>query len=244
MNLHLLSDFYKKKIDLPKSSFRISRSPSIALLHTGLHKTPEKEAKTAEKDSSKLDNKRKKAEDSVKKADVEYYTLCVRSERARVDWEMSVLRGSTILQSLENQRLTNLKNYVTSYLKLSSDMNPINEQIIERLAPHVNVCNIQKDMIVVRNIRRASEGPSEQLLPDFYCEHTTLAMNRERRKQALVKLLQLVRQDLERERRSRHGLNGLSQSLVGTDNQNITDRLYHVRLIVNAHVCVCLCICV
>lgn len=145
-------------------------------------KTPEKEIKTAEKDCVKLDNKRRKAEESVKRADVEYYTLCIRAERARVEWEMSVLRGSTILQNHENHRLTSLKTYLTDYLKFSNQMNPSMNQIVERLAPHVNACNVQKDLNVVKNIRRASEGPSEQLLPDFYCEHTTLAMNRERRK--------------------------------------------------------------
>lgn len=43
------------------------------------------------------------------------------------------------------------------------------------------------DMRVVRGVRSAPAGASEQLLPDFYCEHTTLAMNRERRKQVGVR---------------------------------------------------------
>lgn len=30
-----------------------------------------------------METKRRKAEDSVKKADVEYYTYCIRAERAR-----------------------------------------------------------------------------------------------------------------------------------------------------------------
>lgn len=71
--------------------YRISRSPSISLLsHRGGHgKSPEKQdvggvgkGLVGEKDS-KLDGKRRKAEESVKKADVEYYQLCVRAERAR-----------------------------------------------------------------------------------------------------------------------------------------------------------------
>lgn len=47
-------------------------------------KSPEKSegGKNGEKDS-KLDVKRRKAEESVKRADVEYYQLCVRAERAR-----------------------------------------------------------------------------------------------------------------------------------------------------------------
>lgn len=155
-----------------------------------LHKAPsvDKETKNAEKDCAKLDNKRRKAEESVKRADVEYYTLCIRAERARVDWEMSVLRGSSVFQSHEHQRLDCLKSYLTTYMKLSTDMNPNFEAIIQRLAPHVNGCNVQKDLAVVKNIRRVSEGPSEQLLPDFYCEHTTLAMNRDRRKHVSSRL--------------------------------------------------------
>lgn len=156
-----------------------SNGTSILNLHK---QSIDKEIKNAEKDCVKLDNKRRKAEESVKRADVEYYTLCIRAERARVEWEMSVLRGSSVLQSHEHQRLENLKIYLTSYLKLSTDMNPNLNAVVERLTPHVNACNVQKDLTVVKNIRRVSEGPSEQLLPDFYCEHTTLAMNRDRRK--------------------------------------------------------------
>lgn len=50
---------------------------------------------------------------------------------------------------------------------------------------------------------------------------------------ALVKLLQLVRTDLDRERKSRNGLKELSQSLNTPENQNITDKLYHVSIIHN-----------
>ncbi|XP_067639286.1 nostrin isoform X2 [Eurosta solidaginis] len=209
---------------------RIQKSPSIAMLHQGPNKlAAEKEIKSAEKDCAKLDSKRKKAEEAVKRADVEYYTLCVRAERARVDWEMAVLRGSSLLQNIENQRLVNMKNFIANYSRLTSNMNPILDGLIQRLQPQVDACNVLKDMQVVKNIRRNSEGPSEQLLPDFYCEHTTLAMNRERRKHALIKLLQLVKADLERERRSRNGLKGLSRSLNNQENQNITDKLYHIR---------------
>lgn len=160
----------------------------MALLHHHnnssniIHKPPDKEIKNAEKDCAKLDNKRRKAEEAVKRADVEYYTLCIRAERARVEWEMSVLRGSTILQTQEHQRLINFKDYIMAYLKLTSDMQPNLHTFLERLTPPINNCNVQKDLQVIKNIRRVSEGPSEQLLPDFYCEHTTLAMNRERRK--------------------------------------------------------------
>lgn len=153
------------------------------MLHSQVNqKTPERDSRNADKDCAKLDNKRRKAEEAVKRADVEYYTLCIRAERARVEWEMAVLKGSTILYSQENQRLATLKANLADYLRFSQLMNPSHMAMCEQLQPLVATCNVHKDMNVIQNIRRASEGPSEQLLPDFYCEHTTLAMNRERRK--------------------------------------------------------------
>lgn len=76
----------------------------------------------------------------------------------------------------------------------------------------------------------------DQLLPDFYAEHVTLAMNRERRKQALVRVLHLIRQDLDRERRGREGLETLHRAFIQTpafaadeSTQNVTDKLHHMR---------------
>lgn len=92
-----------------------------------------------------------------------------------------------------------------------------------------------KDLSTFVNLRQSSQQASEQLLPDFYCEHITLAMNRERRKQALVKLLQLIRQDIDRERKSKVGLENLSKAIKQTPNfgaedsqQSVTEKLYHV----------------
>lgn len=69
---------------IPLHIHRISRSPSISLLPSRGGKSPEKNdsGRNGEKDSQ-LDVKRRKAEESVKRADVEYYQLCVRAERAR-----------------------------------------------------------------------------------------------------------------------------------------------------------------
>lgn len=47
-------------------------------------------------------------------------------------------------------------------------------------------------MRAVRGVRSAPAAASDQLLPDFYCEHTTLAMNRERRKQVTLRILYFI----------------------------------------------------
>lgn len=188
----------------------------------------DKETKNVEKDAVKLDGKRRKAEESMNRADTEYYLFCTRAERARINWEIAVIRGAAILKSHEHQRLQHLKQCLSVYMELTSDVNPSLVTNIERLQPHIGACDVQKDLSVFANIHRCAECPSEQLLPDFYCEHTTLAMNRERRIHALNKLLQLVRTDLDRERESRVGLEGSSQTADLHKNQTLADKLHYV----------------
>uniref|UniRef100_A0A7G3AV94 Putative e3 ubiquitin-protein ligase bre1 isoform x1 n=1 Tax=Lutzomyia longipalpis TaxID=7200 RepID=A0A7G3AV94_LUTLO len=102
---------------------RIQRSPSLGILHHGNGlplptRNPEKEERLTEKEKAKLETKRRKAEEAVKRADVEYYTSCVRAERARVEYEKAIGRGSTVLQTLDNQRQIHMRTYIENFLKL------------------------------------------------------------------------------------------------------------------------------
>ncbi|KAH1024466.1 uncharacterized protein LOC109537470 isoform X1 [Dendroctonus ponderosae] len=191
---------------------------------------------SADKENAKLEGKKKKAEDAVKKADIEYYTLCVRAERARLEWESSVLKGVNMFQSLEEDRLNNLKAVLTSYLRHNNDLHPRLIEATDRLKAPIEAADPAKDLATFQTLRQTSQQVSEQLLPDFYCEHITLAMNRERRKQALVKLLHLIRQDIERERKSKNGLENLSKAIRQTPNfgsedsqQSVVEKLYHMK---------------
>lgn len=172
------------------SSSGTTKDSSTASTPMSLQKiaNADKETKNVEKDAVKLDGKRRKAEESMNRADTEYYTFCTRAERARINWEIAVIRGAAILKSHEHQRLQHLKQCLSVYMELTNDVNPNLATIIDRLQPHIGACDVQKDLSVFANIHRCAECPSEQLLPDFYCEHTTLAMNRERRVQVSVKL--------------------------------------------------------
>ncbi|CAH2001676.1 unnamed protein product [Acanthoscelides obtectus] len=208
-------------------------SKSSSLIHLAhLHS----KQNSADKDNAKLEGKKKKAEDAVKKADIEYYTLCVRAERARLEWESAVVRGSATFQSLEEERLNNLKSVLTSYLHHNNELIPRLIEATDRLKNPVSQADSTKDLATFQNLRHTSQQVSEQLLPDFYCEHITLAMNRERRKQALVKLLHLIRQDIERERKSKNGLENLCKAIkqtpsFGSDDsqQSVSEKLYHMK---------------
>lgn len=209
---------------------RQSTRGSSLHLHHAVHN------KMSEKDAAKLETKRRKAEDSVKKADVEYYTFCIRAERARLEWETAVLRGSYCLQAIEEERLQNLKELGSMYLRHLKEMGPKMVQSTDRLHEPVQNCDVATDIQTVVSLKGTGQPPSEQLLPDFYAEHVTLGMNRDRRKQALVKVMQLIKQDLERERRSKQGVENLARALQQTPNfgaedsqQNVTEKLHHMR---------------
>ncbi|XP_076753641.1 nostrin isoform X2 [Xylocopa sonorina] len=193
-----------------------------------------------EKEASKLEARRRKAEDSSRRADTEFYTVSVRAERARLEYESTMRKGAKQMELLEEERLSALKDLANVYLAHLQALAPRLQQSADRLAAPIRNCNVSQDVEILKNLIRRVESNdgcnAEQLLPDFYAEHVTLAMNRERRKQALVRVLHLIRQDLERERRGREGLETLHRAFVATpafaadeSTQNVTDKLHHMR---------------
>lgn len=121
-----------------------------------------------------------------------------------MEWESSVLRGVNTFQQLEEERLNNLKLVLSSYLRHVTELQPrimevfgqnypitieiieILLQATERLKLPISSADPCRDLGTFQNLRQTSQKISEQLLPDFYCEHITLAMNRERRKQVTI----------------------------------------------------------
>lgn len=193
-----------------------------------------------EKEVNKLETRRRKAEDSSRRADTEFYTVSVRAERARLEYENTVRKGAKQMELLEEERLSALKDFANVYLTHLQAFAPRLQQSADRLLTPVRSCNVSQDLEVLKNLVRRMDSNdvtnAEQLLPDFYAEHVTLAMNRERRKQSLVRVLHLIRQDLERERRGREGLETLHRAFIKTpafaadeSAQNVTDKLHHMR---------------
>ncbi|XP_014243134.1 nostrin isoform X1 [Cimex lectularius] len=190
----------------------------------------------SEKDTTKLESKRKKAEETVKKADVEYYNLCLRAERSRLEWESAIVRGSHCFEVMEDERLKGLRTLADLYAKCFKQTAPKLTQIGERISDPLEAIDVSKDMQAVVCLRVATEPSHEQILPDFYPEQLTLAMNRDRRRQAIIKLLQLVKGDLERERRGKAGVENLvlafkqTPTFTSEDSQhNVTDKLQHMK---------------
>lgn len=218
----------------------LARLQSISQSQQTNNKSSSHHHHMTEKEASKLEARRRKAEDSSRRADTEFYTVSVRAERARLEYESTVRKGAKQMELLEEERSSALKDLANVYLAHLQALAPRLQQSTDRLITPVRNCNVSHDIEILKNLIRRVESNdacnSEQLLPDFYAEHVTLAMNRDRRKQALVRVLHLIRQDLERERRGREGLETLHRAFVSTpafaadeSTQNVTDKLHHMR---------------
>ncbi|XP_045110666.1 uncharacterized protein LOC123504311 isoform X3 [Portunus trituberculatus] len=184
-----------------------------------------------DKETIKMEKQRRKAEEAVQKSDLEYYTCCIRAERARLEWESAVYKGSSCFQTLEEERLQALRDLVVKYHKNALESSP---KTADRLEEPVKACDVEKDIQAVIAAKGTGENIPEQMLPDFYGEDMNNIMNRERRREALEKFIKMVRTDLERERRGKQGVENLAKALQETptfggeeSQQDVNDKLQH-----------------
>lgn len=136
---------------------------------------------SSDKDPIKLESKKRKAEEAVRRADVDYYTFCVRSERARLEWEGAIRNGSSCLRTLEEEKLSLLKELAEKYLHHLTEFGPRWVTSVESLEEPIKAASVEGDMHAVADIRR--HVGAEQLLPDFYAEDTSNLMSKQRRKE-------------------------------------------------------------
>ena len=129
-----------------------------------------------------------------------------------------------------------LKDLLSKYYVSLRDYGPKLCQAVERLAEPVANCSVEIDLQNVSSLRDSAPSFGEQLLPDFYAEHMSNVMNRERRKESLERCLHWVRSDLERESRGRRGVENLAKALQesphfgGEESQlEVHEKLLHLR---------------
>ncbi|XP_057378003.1 LOW QUALITY PROTEIN: uncharacterized protein LOC130699973 [Daphnia carinata] len=189
-----------------------------------------------DKETAKLEAKCKKTQEAVRKAEGEYYTCCTKAERSRLEWESTTQRGGRCFHALEQERLEQLKDLLSKYYICFRDYCPKMCQAVDRLVEPVSTCSVDADLQSVSALRDSAPTFAEQLLPDFYAEHMSNVMNRERRKESLERCLHWVRSDLERESRGRRGVENLAKALQesphfgGEESQlEVHEKLLHLR---------------
>ncbi|KAF0297099.1 Nostrin [Amphibalanus amphitrite] len=190
---------------------------------------------SARKDAGKVESRRQKTENALAKADTEYYNFCLRSERARLEWETALNKGSQCFQRLEEERLTRLRAALQAYHQSLAELAPKIAQSASRLSEPVSGADVSQDVQTVLQVKRPDQ-PAEQLLPDFYAEDMTNAMNRDRRKKALEQFARLLEQDVGRERRGKSGVENLAKAMkespqfsTESSQKDVKEKLQHLR---------------
>lgn len=165
--------------------------------------------KYSDKDKIKLEKKCDQFIKTLKKADKEYCELCEKAETARLEWDISVSKGSSQLQSLEEERISKMSEYLNQYNSHMSVMGPKITQSCDRLHETVISVDLKGDLQNAVQQRGTGQVTSEQILIDCYAEDMQFSMKPERRKNSLQNYLLYIRQSIERERKGREGVEKL-----------------------------------
>ncbi|XP_048755732.2 nostrin-like isoform X8 [Ostrea edulis] len=185
------------------------------------HRNDSSKGKT-EKDKQKIEKKCDQMRKLLKKADKDYCELCEKAETARQEWEFNVAKGSAQLQTLDEDRLAKMADYLNQYNSHLSVMGPRLQTSCDKLHESVISVDIQADLRAVAQQRGTQGTPPEQILLDCYAEDLQFTMNGERRKNALQNYLLYLRQSLEREKKGKEGV----EKLVGVykERPNFADQ--------------------
>lgn len=94
-----------------------------------------------EKEANKLETRRRKSEDASRRADTEFYTISVRAERARLEYESTIRKGAKQMELLEEERLSALKDLANVYLAHLHALSPRLQQVRFYFSPVFNSLN-------------------------------------------------------------------------------------------------------
>ncbi len=108
-----------KALNTPSSNSGTTSSSSVlSASSTASAASSEKELTKA----AKAELRKKKAAECVRRADLEYYSFCLRAERARSDWESAVNKGASCFLTLEKERLVCLRESAFAYHRAIKDI--------------------------------------------------------------------------------------------------------------------------
>ncbi|XP_013397348.1 nostrin-like isoform X3 [Lingula anatina] len=177
-----------------------------------------KSKQMSDKDITKLEKKCRSAATSLAKADTEYHDSFQKAEVARQEWEAEVYNGSSQMQKLEEERISQMLEYLQKYQNSLAEIGPKLIQICDRLREAVMVVDVQRDLAKVVDQKGTGPHQPEQLLFESYAEDFNNTMNPERRRKALTNYLLYLQQDVEREKKGREGVEKLLDVYKNTPN--------------------------
>ncbi|CAF2068106.1 unnamed protein product [Rotaria magnacalcarata] len=156
--------------------------------------------------SEKIEMSLRKLEQELEKNEKKYHESTKEVEIARQTCDAEMCRSCDQMQTMELDRINEMEKFIQTYTnsiqKLSETMNQITQELFSiRITP-------QED-IVTEGKLNLQTTETEILLYDIYAENEPNTMSQERRILSLMHWMQMLKQDIEIQRRSKDGIENL-----------------------------------
>ncbi|CAF3486250.1 unnamed protein product [Rotaria sp. Silwood1] len=148
----------------------------------------------------------RKAEQELDKTEKKYHESTKDVELARQSCDAEMCKSCDQMQTMELDRINEMEKFIQTYTnsiqKLSETMNQVTQELYSiRITP--------QDDIITEGKLNVQTTETEILLYDIYAENDHNAMSQERRILSLMHWIQMLKQDIEVQRRSKDGIENL-----------------------------------
>lgn len=239
-SLKTLTDRRNEDSKLKKSAFLCAKEAEKIGEQLSTGRSATGRTKVTEKDLSKLDKRSRNLSLTMQKADTDYHDAGLKAESERQEWESTVYKGCSSLQTLEEERISQMQELMNKYNSHLSVIGPQLVRSCDKVGEAIISIDVNSDLRKVIDKKATGPNQPEQILLDYYAEDMTNGMEKERRRQVLQNYALHLQQDLEKEYKSREGVEKLVEvyqnrpSFADAEAQeDVRQRLGHVNAMVN-----------
>ncbi|CAM2706390.1 unnamed protein product [Rotaria socialis] len=189
----------KRETDTKYRQRQFDNCKEIEGLYLRMDEIP-KTTKNSAKETSKIEMSLRKLEQELEKNEKKYHESTKEVEIARQTCDAEMCRSCDQMQTMELDRINEMEKFIQTYTnsiqKLSETMNQITQELFSiRITP--------SEDIVTEGKLNLQTTETEILLYDIYAENEPNTMSQERRILSLMHWMQMLKQDIEIQRRSK-----------------------------------------
>ncbi|CAF1090374.1 unnamed protein product [Adineta steineri] len=194
----------KKEIDNKYRQRQFDNSKEIEGLYLKMDEIP-KAGKNSTKETNKIETALRKLEQELEKTENKYHAATKEVEISRQSCDAEMCKSCDQMQTMELDRINEMDKFIQTYTSgikaLTETMNQVTQDLYSiRVTP--------QDDIVVEAKLNLQVVETEILLYDIYAQNDHNAMSQERRVLSLMHWMQMLKQDIEIQRRSKDDVVG------------------------------------
>ncbi|CAM4816040.1 unnamed protein product [Rotaria magnacalcarata] len=209
----------KRETDTKYRQRQFDNCKEIEGLYLRMDEIP-KTTKNSSKETGKIEVSLRKLEQELEKNEKKYHESTKEVEIARQTCDAEMCRSCDQMQTMELDRINEMEKFIQTYTnsiqKLSETMNQITQELFSiRITP-------QED-IVTEGKLNLQTTETEILLYDIYAENEPNTMSQERRILSLMHWMQMLKQDIEIQRRSKDDIVAHGEQLRESSSSSSND---------------------